>query len=372
MPFLVLIARNVWTRKVRSSLTGAAVAIGIMTVVALGVLTHSLHRTAVSVLRTGTADFTIAQKGVSDVLYSAMDEAEVARIRQTPGVDSVVGVLVAAVKLDNDHPFFLELGIQPDQLANFGVQVVDGRPYTADATDEVMLGHRAALGQRKSVGDMINIDGSDFRIVGIFSTGQVFGDSASMLPLTALQGMERKPGDVTLAFVKVKPGSDIDGLRSRIERENPELATVRSESEFGRIDRNLKLISAANIGISILALVIGAIGVMNTTAMSVFERTREFGVLRAVGWTRVRVIGLVMGEATLISFAGAAAGVVMGFIAIRLIRHVPEVVGVFQPDYTPDVFGRALGIAMGMAVIGALYPAVRAAMLVPLEALRHE
>jgi putative ABC transport system permease protein len=126
------------------------------------------------------------------------------------------------------------------------------------------------------------------------------------------------------------------------------------------------------VATSILALVIGAIGVMNTTVMSVFERTREFGVLRAVGWTRARVLGLVMGEAVLISLTGAAVGVAMGFIAIELIQHVPEVVGVFQPDYPAGIFGRALGIAFGMALIGAFYPAVRAALLEPMEALRHE
>lgn len=372
MPFATLIARNVLTRKVRSILTGAAVAIAIMTVVALGVLTHSLRRTAVQILQTGNADFTVAQTGVSDVLNSVMDESEIARISATPGVQSVVGVLVAPVPLDSDHPLFFELGIQPDQLANFGVNVIDGRPYTPDATDEVMLGYRAARDLHKSVGDTIVIDQNEFRVVGIFSTGQAYGDSASMLPLIHLQELERKPGGVTLAFVKVTPGSNIDTVRGQIEHDNAELATVRSESEFGRIDRNLKLISAANVGISILALVIGAIGVMNTTAMSVFERTREFGVLRAVGWTRARVISLVMGEAVVISFIGACFGIAMGFIAILIIQDLPELVGVFQPDYPAYVFGRALGIAMGMALFGALYPAIRAALLSPLEALRNE
>ena len=372
MPFLSLIGRNVLTRRVRAGLTGLAVAIAIMTVVALGVLTHSLRRTAISVLRTGSADFTIAQKGVSDVLYSSLDEGQIQRLKAYPEVDSVVGVLVAAVKLDSDHPFFLELGIQPEELPPFGVQVVAGRPYTATATDEVMLGYRAAQDLHKNIGDTINIDGNNFKVVGIFSTGQVFGDSASMLPLTTLQANERKPGNVTLAFVKVKPGTDIAALRQRMENDNPELATVRTESEFGRVDRNLSLISAANVGITILALVIGAIGVMNTMVMSVFERTREFGVLRAVGWTRARVISLVVGEALLISIIGAAAGVMFGFVAIKGIQRVPELVGVFQPDYPASIFGRALGLAIGMAFIGALYPAIRAALLEPMDALRHE
>ena len=372
MPFLALILRNVLTHKVRSSLTGAAVAIAIMTVFALGVLTHSLRQTAISILHTGSADFTVGQKGVSDVLYSSLDDAEVGRLASYPEVESVVGVLIAAVELDKDHPFFLELGIQPDNLAPFGVQVVAGRPYTPNAADEIMLGYRAARDFDKSVGDTFTIEGEPFQVVGIFATGQVFGDSASMMPLPTLQARERKPGNVTLAFVRVKPGTNIDDLRARIDRENPELATVRTQSEFGRIDRNLQLISAANVGASILALVIGAVGVMNTTVMSVFERTREFGVLRAVGWSRLRVLGMVMSEALLVALAGAAAGLAAGFVAVKLIQQVPELVGVFQPDYPGDVFGRALGIAIGMAFIGAFYPAVRAALLRPLEALRHE
>jgi putative ABC transport system permease protein len=260
----------------------------------------------------------------------------------------------------------------PEELEPFGVHIVDGRAYTAGATDEVLLGYRAARDLDKFVGDAIDIDGRDFTVVGIFSTGQVFGDSASMLPLTTLQERERKPATVTLAFVQVREGANMDALRSKIEDDMPELATVRTESEFGRIDRNLSLISAANVGVSLLALVIGAVSVMNTMVMSVYERTREFGVLRAVGWSRLRVLLLVVSEALLIGLVGAAIGVGAGMIAIRLIGDLPELVGVFQPDYTADVFGRALGIAVGMAFIGALYPAIRAALLVPLDALRHE
>jgi putative ABC transport system permease protein len=370
--FLELIWHNIFERKTRSALTGVAVAIAITTVVVLGVLTHSLRRTAISVLRTGTADFTVAQEGVSDVLYSSIDEAQVTQIEAYPEVESAVGVLVAAIELDRDHPFFLELGMPPEDLAPFGVRIVEGRAYASTADDEVLLGYRAARDLHKSVGDIVDIDGTDFRVVGIFSTGQVFGDSASMMPLTALQTRERKPGTVTLAFVLTKKGADIDGLRNKIEDDMPELATVRTESEFGRIDRNLSLISAANVGVSILALVLGAIGVMNTMVMSVFERTREFGVLRAVGWTRLRILLLVMAEAFVVAIGGAMVGVAAGFLAIQLIQELPELVGVFQPDYPADIFGRALGIAVGMAFLGAIYPAIRAALLVPLEALRHE
>jgi putative ABC transport system permease protein len=356
----------------RSLLTGIAVAIAILMVFALGVLTYSLRETAVSILHTGQADFTVGQKGVSDVIYSSMDETDVDRLSKYPQVESAVGVLIAVTKIDQDHPFFLELGIQPDQFAAFGVQVVAGSAYDPNANDEILLGYRAAQDFHKNVGDTFTVDSNTYTIVGIFSTGQVFGDSASMLPLPALQAYERKPGIISLAFVRVKPGADIDAVRAQVEHDNPQLATVRSESEFGRIDRNLELISAANVGASILALLIGAIGVMNTTTMSVFERTREFGILRAIGWSRLRLLSMVLCEALVIALAGAAVGLAAGYLAVQLLKQTPDLVGVFQPAYPLDIFARSLGIAIGMAFIGGLYPAVRATLLRPIEALRHE
>ena len=372
MHFFGLAVQNVYTRKVRAGLTGLAIAISIATVVTMGVLTHSLRQTAISVLRTGQADFSIAQKGVSDVIYSSMDESDVDYLKAKPGVASAVGVLVAPVELDSDHPFFLRLGIDPDQLPDFGVQVVAGRAYTRDATNEIMIGYRTAREFDKTVGDTMDIDGTLFTVVGIYSTGQVFGDQASMFPLPLLQAHERKPGTITLAFVRLVPGTDSDALRKEIETERPELATVKTESEFGRVDRNLELISAANVGVSALALVIGAVTVMNTMMLTVFERTREFGVLRAIGWSRSRVLLIVLMEAMVVSLVGAGVGTGLGFLAIRALEDVPDLVGVFQPEYPGVVFLRALAITFGMAFFGALYPALRAAFLVPLEAIRSE
>lgn len=364
--------QNVVTRKARASLTLIAIAISIAIVFTMGVLTHSLRETAISILRTGAADFTIAQKGVSDVVYSSLDEADLDELRQYPGVASAVGVLVDPIELDSKHPFFLQLGVPADQLENFGVQVVAGSAYEPAARDEIMLGFRTAREFEKTIGDQFAIEDRTYRVVGIYSTGQVYGDSAVMLPLPELQADERKPGVVTLAFIRVTEGADIDGLRSQIEADHPELATVRTESEFGQIDRNLELISAANAGVSALALVIGAVSVMNTMMLTVFERTREFGVLRALGWARSRVLLDVVIEASMVTLAGALAGIAGGFLAVRLLEDAPDLVGVFQPVYPAGVFARALAIAAGMAFVGALYPALRAALLAPLEAIRHE
>jgi putative ABC transport system permease protein len=95
MTFAGLILHNVLRRRLRAVVTAIAVAIGVTAVLALGVLTSSLRQTAVAILRTGNADFSVSQKGASDVLYSALSQQDVDSIRATPGVEAATGVFVA-------------------------------------------------------------------------------------------------------------------------------------------------------------------------------------------------------------------------------------------------------------------------------------
>lgn len=372
MTFLGLMVHNVFTRVVRSALTALAVAIGVMTVVTLGLVTTSLRDSAAAVLEVGKADFTVAQKGVSDVLNSVIDDQQVARIASYPGVASAVGVFIQTTKLDTDNPLFLEIGIPPSDLEPFGVSVVSGRPFTATATNEIMLGWRIADDLNKHVGDPFVLDGRTYTVVGIFNTGQVFGDEGSMLPLVTLQGLAREPGTTTLVFVRTKPGTPIAPLRATIARDNPALTTVVLETDFGAVDRNLDFLTAAAKAATILAWVVGVIIVANTMLLSFVERTREFGLLRSVGWARWRVITLVIGEALMISVGGAALGVGLSFAVVTILEQLPAVVGLLHPTYTAPVFVRAFYTAVGIGAIGALYPALRAGVLQPLAALREE
>ncbi len=370
--FLRLIAHNLSTRRARTLLTAAAVAISVMAIVTLSVVTQSLQESAASVLQTGRADFTVAQKGAPDTLDSVVTDAQVARVAATPGVASAVGALVASTNLDSSHPFFLKIGVAPTALAPFGVKVVAGRPYGATAADEMMLGWQAAEDLGKKVGDSLTIDRTQYRIVGIYSVSQVFGDTASMFPVIPLQASERKPGTVTLIAVKVLPGASIERVRQRIEADNPNLATVRLASEFGRVDRNFAFLKAAQTGATIIALVIGIIIVMNTMLLSFIERIREFGLLRSIGWTRRRLLTLVIGEALGISLFGAAAGVALSFALIFGLAHYSSLRGILQPEFSSGIFWTALYSAIGIGLIAALYPSVRAAVLRPGAALRRE
>jgi putative ABC transport system permease protein len=372
MTFAHLVTHDVWVKKVRSVLTAFAVAIGVMTVLALGIVTQSVRSTAAGVLKVGAADFTVAQKNVSDILESALTEKLLARVQGVPGVESAVGVLLDTEKLDADHPLLIEIGIRPQDLVPFGVRIVVGRPFAATAENEVMLGTRLAQDLNARVGQTIDLAGGPKRVVGIYSTGNVFGDSATMFPLVPFQAHERQPGGLTLLFAKVAPSASVPVVERRVEHASPILASIRNLAEFGRADRNYDLITAADRAARIVAIVIGAIFVMNTMVLSLVERYHEFGILRAIGWSRRRLVGLVLGEATTIGFGGAVLGVALSYVLVRVLARLPQLRGVLEPTYDAGVFGRALVTAAIVAFLGALYPAARAAWLPPLKAIGRE
>ena len=370
--FVGLIASNVWSQRARSTFTTIALLLAVSSVVTLGILTTSLKSSAIAVLQTGKADFTVAQKDSSDLLSSTLDHTDLDAIRSYPGVATAVGVFIQIENLDPSHPLFLLIGIPPEDLTTFGVHVVAGQPYQATSSNSLMLGYRAARDLGRRVGDTFSISRIPYRITGIYELGNTFGDEAAMLPLPTLQAYERQPDTITAIFVRVRPGTNVANLRRQIEHDHPQLATVRTSAEFGRVDRNLTLIEAGDTGASYLALAFGAVVVMNTALLSFFERTREFGVLRAIGWSQARLFALVMGEIALLALLGAALGAGVGVAGVMLLAHSSTLFGVFQPTYSAGVFWHALEVAAGMALLGALYPALRAVRLSPLAAMRHE
>ncbi len=371
MTFAGLIVQNVSARKLRAGLTAVAVAIAVMAVMTLGILTTSLKSTATEILKVGNADFSVAEKN-QDILSSTITTQDLTAMSKVPGVGSMVGALIQTDRYDSGHPGVIEVGLDPAAQKQFGVVLLQGQSYAPTSPDQIMLGYVLAQSLHKTVGDTLVMGGKTRHVVGIYRTNVSFGHSTMMFPLTTLQTENQLTGQVTLGFVKVAPGANKDAVAKEIDRRFVQYAAIQSASDYGRADRTLVLIEVANTGGTILAAVIAITGVLNTTLLSFFERTREFGVLRSVGWSRLRVLALVLGEAVVVGFVGLVLGLVLGWIMVNVLQHVSEIEGYFQPTYDAATFVRALSFAFAVVLVGALYPALRAAFLAPLDALRRE
>ena len=124
--------------------------------------------------------------------------------------------------------------------------------------------------------------------------------------------------------------------------------------------------------IRVLAMLVGGIVVANTMIMSIFERTREIGTLRAVGWEAKRILGQILQESLYLCAVAGIAGALFGVLLLTMLSLIPVVAQFITPTWNVQTFVTAFGVAIALGVVGGLYPAWRASQLRPVEALRYE
>jgi len=370
MSFFSLIVKNPFRNKTRTALAVVGIAIGIATIVALGIITDGLKASTEETLKAGGADFTIVEANVSDMFLSKVDDSYVDKVKNVTGVDDAVGVLTA-VQPVGGNPYFVIIGMDPAKLSMSGMKITSGTQFSGDGK-EVIIGKVAAEKLNKTVGDTITLGKEDYKITGIFETGDLQQDGGSFISLKNLQEMEDKPGKVTMIYVKIKKDAKVEDVTKAIEDQyGKDITTISSLEDLQNVDQGLNTIDTASWAISLLAIVIGGIGVINTMIMSVYERTREIGVLKAVGWKNRRILGMILGESLVLTLVAGLVGTIMGIIAIQLLMGL-GMGGFIKPVYAPDVFLRAFIVALTVGLIGGFYPAYRASRLPPTEALRYE
>jgi putative ABC transport system permease protein len=370
MSFSRLVIKNPLRNKTRTALAVVGIAIGIATIVALGIITDGLKTSMEETLRAGESDFMVMESGVADMLFSSIDYKRVEELKNTTGIQDVVGVLLAVYPVEGT-PIFVVTGINSDALPFAGVSMVEGKGFAEDK-DEIIIGRVASQQLDKKLGDTLEIAGRKFKITGIYETGDFQRDVGAFMSLNRLQELEGREDEVTMMFATLDEDADLKEVTNRIDDtyEN-ELITIKSLEEFGDIDLGLRMIDTVSWAISLLTIVIGAIGIINTMIMSVYERIREIGILKAVGWTNKRIVEMILGESLVITLLASFVGITMGLVAIQLLLLL-GMEGVIEPVYRMDTFLKALGVAFFVGLIGGFYPAYRASRLPPTEALRYE
>jgi putative ABC transport system permease protein len=371
MSFARLVLKNLLRHRTRSSLTVLGISLGIMTVIALGVIADGLQAMAGHIARAGGADFIVGEKGSYDLTFSTVPDAELKTIAARDDIAEVIGLLLVVRRLEA-NPYFVTIGIDPTQIDDVEIDVRNGRALAPGAHSEIMLGTEAADDLDLGEGDTLQIDSRSFTVVGIYHSGIYWQDKGAVLPLAVLQEMDGRTGVVTFALIQVAPGADVAAVAAGIEAQQPSLAAVSGAAEFSDLDQGMDLIDSANVVISFLAVVIGAIGVTNTMVMAVFERTREIGVFRAVGWNGFRILRMIVSESLLLCSVATVIGVILGVAASEFAVRGTMAGGLLVPSYQVGTFVEAILVAIGVALIGAAYPSYRAIRLTPMEALRHE
>lgn len=371
MSFLKLIIKNLLRHKTRTILTILGISIGITTIVTLGVISSGLSDMLGKALKIGGTDITVAKAGSADIVLSFIDEEKEKDIQGIEGVEEVSGFLMVIASV-NSNPYFMIGGIEGQNVKNAGMTITEGRVFK-DNTNEIILGKIAASVLDKNIGDELEINQNKYQIVGLYESGISFQDGGAAGCLETWQKDQNIEGKVSMFLVKVAQNQNIEEVAQQIEvNSKGDLVAIKDLDDFDSLDQGMKIVDSATWAISLLAIIIGGIGVMNTIIMSVFERTREIGILRALGWKRNRVLKLILGESIAIGIISVVVGGIFGIIITELIMLVPIVKSYLAITYTPEIFIKAIVVALAVVLVGGLYPAYKASRLSPLEALRYE
>ena len=362
-----MVFKNLLRRATRSILTILGVAVGVASVVALGAMANGIAKNYGNAVALSN-DLVVTQVNAYDVVFSNLDENLGERIASVPGESKVEAGVFGWINVDA-VPYFLIFGYASDSVAIKHYRLVEGKPLTAP--QQIILGRRGADALKLGLDDTLRIYGVPYRIVGIYETGQGMEESGGVVALADAQTITQKQRQVSLYQVGVQPNSDIDAIIERLEKLDKEITASKS-SEYEGAQQLTAYLSGFAWGISAIAVLIGGLGMMSAMVMSVLERTREIGTLRAMGWSRWMVMRLILGEALGLSLIGGLLGCGLGASMAWAAGQIPGVGAFLSGSFSPAIFIQGLITALALGAIGGAYPSWSAANLLPVEALRYE
>jgi len=373
MWFVTIAAKNLVRRPTRTLLTIAGLAIAVATVVSLVGAAESLERSYLALHVSRGADLVVQRQGGMIQITRGIAESFGDRIRTLPQAGRVIGGLLDLVAFEDRGLYMVIVeGTDPNDIVMGRVEMTSGRRLHAGDENCVMLGRVLASNLGKLAGDTVEIYAHRFRVVGVFEALSVYENGAVFMPLADLQREMDRPGQVTGFLVQANPPGDsaaIAALKRRIESLDRHVAAVPC-AEFVRSVSQMQVTRVMSWIIAGITGLIGSLGVLNTMAMSVFERRAEIGALRAMGWRRTRVVRLILNESFVLAAAGLAIGLPCGASLICFLSRWHVTSNLVQGNVSARTIGEAVLMAAVMATVGALYPALRIARVPPVESLR--
>ena len=311
---------------------------------------------------------TVMQRDVADMSLSSVDERLVNLIRAMPQVKAV-SPFVFGVVSTNEMPFFLAAGLDPTSPAIEHYKLSQGRYMLRP--NEIVLGKVAAESYKLTIGDTMTLINNRYKVVGIAETGVSFEDSGGLLALREAQQLLNRGRTVSFIFVDVADPAKAQAVSAAIDHRFSEVRSSLS-SEFAQNTDDIQATKAMSNAIRLLALIVGGVVVANTMIMSIYERTREIGTLRALGWSARRILRQILQESLYLCLLAALFGSAIGVLVLTLLLQLPGIGRMLSATWSTQTFIVAFAVAIGLGLLGGLYPAWRASCLQPVEALRYE
>jgi putative ABC transport system permease protein len=409
--YVALAIKNLRRRPVRTGLTVAGVALAVTVAVSLGgfmtgyrgAIDKSINMLGFQVMIMAKGcpyeAATMMLKGGTGLLYLPADTYD--KVKADPDIESITPIFMGVAQKQGS-------GIRDDASAtNFTVvNGIDapsykamkpwitfktgpgyerGRWFAPDAKDEVVLGFEAAEYEQRKVGDLFYVSIApagqpnavmhEFKVVGVLDRTGTQDDGTVYMPIHVAREYFGRPGQLTILGIKLK---QFNAMKMR-EFETrwlslPEVQVVGLQQVKDTLTSLVATAQAMIAAVAAIAVVVALIGVINTILMSVYERTSEIGIMKALGARRESIFQLIWLETVMICLAGALVGSITAIVGAGLIEKAIKSLADFGVSgsivrITPSLLVTAIAGAAVLGFFGGLYPAWRACSMRPVEAI---
>ena len=365
-----LIFTNLRRHRVRTAIGAMGIALGVATMLSVVGLLGGAVKMFERILRSD-AEMVVFEKNVSDLFFSNVPVTLVDELEKQPFVKEAQPVLFAIVTAP-DRPV----------VTCFGIRAEDGRLKKAewlsgsaasfrDDGEDVVLGERAADFLKAKAGDEVELGQGKHRVAGVVRMENGFENGGVFMPLASCQRAFHKEGFSSVVTVALAEGFESKDVKEWIGRQHPKMTALENE-EFSRSYSQFKIIKTTAWVVGGCAFLLGGLSVTNTMILSVFSRIKEIAIARVCGFSRGQVAGMIFGESLAVCAFGIFGGWLLSMGGLRLLQTIPQLQGYIEPNIGWQELSGAAALAVGTALVGALYPAWYATRLNPAQALRFE
>jgi putative ABC transport system permease protein len=363
-----LVSANILQRPIRSLVSVAGVALGVALVLLFTGLSRGMsndlqHRSSnlraeIMFTRKGSMDSLTGSPANLNVLYAE-------KLKQVPGVESAIPVILYVSSGSKGFGLQQIEGVNWNDFAAMNqMTLISGRAPVAD--DEVVVDRTKAGADNLAPGSMLKLFGDKpYKVVGVYTPES---GARVKMSLTAMQNALQAPDKCSYILVKAKPGTDEATLAKNIDTTLPGNKIQYTRDVFTSIEKSFPALKTFLRVLVVLAAVVSTLVIMLAMYTTITERTREIGILKALGASKWYIVSAIEKEALLISLLGLILGLVVSIAAGFLIHRIYGLI--FEFGWGWILTAAAIGLFGGL--VGAIYPAVRAANLDPVLALSYD
>ncbi len=406
LDYFKLASKNLRSRKLRSWLTMLGIFIGIAAVVSLISLGQGLQNAITEQFqKIGSDKIILESKGVigppgSGTASNKLTEKDIEVVKNVKGVDSVASMIFKTAKIEfkDEIKFNFIIGMpshDSEQVRlleeNQNIEIASGRDLKNSDKYKAIVGINYPLKKvfSKEVGlrDKIIIENQEFEVIGTLKRiGNPFDDSAVIIPSETLKQINNiKDDEVSMAIIQVSDPDKLNEISEDIKKDLRKSRNLKENQEDFQLSTPEQILEAVStvffivttvlIGIAAISLLVGGIGIMNTMYTAVLERTKEIGIMKAIGAKNSDILLLFLIESGILGLIGGVIGVILGMTLSKSVELIAaQYIGspLIKASFSLTLILGALAFSVIVGSISGVFPAIQASKLKPVDALRYE